>query len=634
MNPRENNPSWPLPPDYPQLTQDGQRQARIAVCQDCTSATAYIAGHMYFRHQYLAPQGETFYGEGGLQAPAEGHGRMLSDFYLYPLCVEAYGRGFGKSTLFGKEVPLRETVCFPNREVVVCSSSDKRVAASAEPIMIQLEENGRIIDDFGALVPKKGAKRIFNKHHMRLLNGSLLEQLTIGSRQRGTRTSRYILDDPEYDPDSKQQERYTELREKLQYFIERQVLYMLRPGHIKFFWIGTMIGAWSYLYHVCFSKDPKFKPWTRRIQSGAVLDKVTGELKRSTWEARFSLKHLKFMRSVSEDAFLTEIMNCPVKEKARLLKIDATANEYTVTELPPNLDTRNAAHLPHPDAVMTYHYFTGYDDAGRRRWQIDHVNQKEHFDKMLKIATFDYAENVTSKSDMKCIYIHGIDARNTRWTLDLWAGRMPDELFWDFMARFCAAWRVEVIAPESIARQKFLVDIITRRTYEHNYEALLPGDWNPAIIPVVYPQGKENINKGYRIKDAFEYPLPRGAVKLPASYKHKWPFNELYKQFQFFTLDLSELRYDDIIDAGAMIQFVPHGKGTAAPTKGVNPVQDIVTMIKQGGSYVEGQETLVGMPLQEVREEYIGQLILQQEAREQSELQEDSNVWEEAVVIG
>jgi hypothetical protein len=635
MYPRQNNPCWPLPPDYKQLTREGQRQARLAVTRDCTSAGAYIAGHLFFRRYYLAPQAEKFYGEGGLLRPAPGHIDMLRDFFLFPISVEAYTRGGGKTTIFARELPLREVVCFPYREVVVSHATEKLIGRKAESIMEQLQENARLIDDFGELVPRRASRKSFKKEFMHLLNGSILENLTIGSRQRGTRTSRYILDDPEYDPDSKVQERYTDLSARLENHIERVILPMLRPGHIKFFWIGTMLGARSYLYHVCFSKDLKFRSWNRRIQSGAIRDPETGKVIGTTWKERFSVEHLEFMRLTMGENFDAEFCNNPVKESARLLHIEHVPNEYTVDKVPPNLDERRAAHLPHPEAAMTYHYFTGYDDAGRKRWQIDSVLQRDYFAKLCKVLTLDYAKNRRSLSDLKCIGVSGFDARNVQWILDAWAGRIANlEEFIDLAIRIGAAWRVDIMAPETIAQQEFLVDTIRRRVYEGESEGLIPMDWRPIIIPVEYPQGMDDINKGYRIRTAFEYALPKGAVKFPASLRHKWPFNELYKQFKFFTPDLSELRYDDLIDTFTMPKYVRHGKGTAAPTKGVNPLEDMLTAIKKGKPYLEGHEGLVGMPTQQIRPEYLCALMKQQEARDERATMENANVWAEPVVVG
>ena len=632
MNVREGNKHFPLPADYGELSAEGQRQARVAVCQDVSSTLAYITGHMFFRNHYLAPQGATFYQEGGLLPTAKGHLLMLQDFCNFPISVEAFPRGQGKSTIFSKELPLREIVCFPGRQVVCCMASDKLVADKAAPVMIQLEENGLLIDDFGKMVPKKGRNRIFNKHYMGLLNNSVLEELTIGSKQRGTRTSRYILDDCEYDPDSNKQERYTELREAVEKFITRKVFYMINPKFFKFFWIGTMIGARSHLYHVCHSKEKKYRGWARRIQSGARLDENTGKVLSSSWPERYSVKFLQSLKGLDSEAFMTEVMNCPSEEKARLLQLSEVANEYTVDKVPPNLDNRFAAHLPDPEATMTYHYFTGYDAGMKPKWQIDHVNQREHFNNMTKIATLDYAPTLKSTSDLKAIAITGIDARNTWWRLDLWAGRMPDDKFWDFFIMFCAAWDVSIIAPETVATQRFLIETISRRVYEGDAEGLIPSDWYPIIHPVTYPAGLDE--KGHRIKTAFQYRMTRGLFKVPGSYQTKWPFNEERNQFKYFTIDLSELKRDDIIDAGAMVQYVPHNKGSAEPTKGVNALRDMCESIKKGKPYIEGEEVLVGMPLSEVRSEYLAVLLKRQSDFDRSEKERDDNVWDSPVVVG
>ena len=636
MFPRVGNDQFPLPKDYRDLTKGGQREARLHVCRDCSSPEAYIVGHMFFRQWYLAPQGQAFYQEGGLLPPAQGHYLMLDDFCRYPLCVEAFPRGQGKSTIFSKELPLREICSFPYRQVVVCMASEKLIADKASPVMIQLETNRALIDDFGQggrMIPKKGMRRVFKMEYMGLLNGSVLEMLTIGSRQRGTRTSRYILDDPEYDPKSKKQERYAELREKLQDFIEREVLYMLNPKLMKFFWIGTMLGARSYLYHVCYSKDPKYRIWTRRVQPGGVLDEK-GKVVSSSWEERYPVKTLQLLKDANEQAFMTEVMNAPAQEKARLLVLDPVANMYKVDKLPKGLGMPNVPSLPDPEAMMEYHYFTGYRDDGSKKWQIDRVNQKDHFDKMRKVCTIDYAPTKSSLSDLKAFVITGIDARNTWWRLDAWAGRLKDDLFYDLLIKFCAAWRVHVIAPEEVAQQTFLAGLITRRLFESETGGLIPRDWHPVIHAVNYPPGYEDQNKGHRINNSFHYRISRGFFKVPSSYATKWPFNEEQNQFKFFTIDLSELKRDDIIDAGAMVNYVPVGRGEAAPTKGLNPVQDMITAIRQGRAFNKDFERLVGMPLRDIKPEYLAALIDLEDERDHAENSNDRNVWDPAVVVG
>lgn len=593
-----------------------------------------MAGHLFFRNYYLAPEGQKFYGEAGLLPPASGHIDMLRDFHMYTFCAEAYNRGGGKTTIFAKEVPLRGIVCFPYREVVVSSASEKLASVKAESVMTQLAENGRIIDDFGKLVPARGSGKIYNSQHMRLNNGSLLEQLTVGGRQRGTRTSWYILDDPEYDPESNVQERYTELSAKLESHILRVILPMLNPAQRKLFWIGTMLGDRSYLYHVCYSKDPKYRDWMRRVQSADKWDPETGRIIDSTWKERFSVEYLQTLQRTMGEHYDSEYRNRPHKDGSLLLHIDPVANHYVLDKLPENLADRNAAHLPHPEAMMTYHYFTGYRREGVRNWQVDTVRARDHFEKMAKVATIDYAKNKTSLSDMKSIVISGFDARNTQWILDVWAGRMADPAFVDLVLRFCCPWRVDIIAPEAVSLQQLLVDAIVRRLYEQESEMILPVDWRPAIIPLNYPKGAEELDKGGRISLWGEYAFPRGAVKLPVSYQHKWPFNETWHQIQYFTRNLRQLRYDDIIDMMAAVKWVPHARGTAEPTKGHSTTEDVLSLIRQGKPFLPGQEGLVGMPTRDIRQEYLARLIQQEYDNSEREKENFSNVWDEPVVIG
>lgn len=634
MFPKANNPCWPLPADYNVLSSEGQRQARVSVCRDVSGKTAFVAGHLFFRQHYLAPEGQRFYGESGLLPPAPGHIDMLEDFFLYPFCAEAAPRGGGKTKIFGNEMPLRGIVCWPYREVVVCSASEKLIAAKAEMIMIQLEENDRIIDDFGKLAPKRGSGRKYNEKHMRLNNGSLLENLTIGSRNRGTRTSWFILDDPEYDPENQTQERLTELSQKLEHHIFRIILPMLDPAQMKLYWIGTMLGSRSFLHHVCFSKEPKYdNNWMRRIQSADCWDKETGEIVSSTWPERFTVAHLKLMRQTMGKDYDAEYRNNPAEEGARLLEIN-WANTYTVDKVPENLDDHSAAHLPNPEAAMTYHYFTGYGRDGRKTWQVDRVNQKAYFERLLKIATIDYAPTRRSTSDLKTIIISGFDARNAQWILDCWAGRMADAAFYNQILRFCAPWLVDIISPEDVGTQQFLVDAIKRRLYEGENEGLIPLGWRPAVFPPDYPRGKHEMSKGRRIAVWGEYAMKVGMIKLPQSYSHKLPFKELFNQVTYFTEDLRELKRDDLIDGASMTKWVPHARGTAEPTKGRNPGADLVTMIKQGGSYMPGGEGLVGLPMAEIREEHLALLVKQAYDNEEREKGEFTNVWDETKVVG
>jgi len=475
---------------------------------------------------------------------------------------------------------------------------------------------------------------------MRLNNGSQLRMVTLGSRQRGYRCQVYALDDPEYDPQRKVQERYSELAAALEYHIARIVIPMLAPNRIKFLWIGTMLGARSYLYHVCYSRDPKYRQWCRRIQDIAIRDRDTGQIVDSKWQDRFPVKSLIFLeQTMGREAFDSEYQNICAKETDRVLRIEHVRNEYELDKVPDNLSEHGQPHLPHPDAVMKYHYFRGYSpiEKGRMLWQPDTVKAGDYFSRCTKIATIDYARSLRAAADSKCLAIQGFDLRDTRWLLDLWLGKMKDPEFIDLVIRWCAAWRVHIIAPEDVGLQRDLSDAIQKRLYEGESEGVIPADWRPMIVPLKYLAGLDQPeSKGPRIKASMELPMQRGAIKFPCTYKHAWPFNELYKQIEAFTADLKHLRHDDAVDTVSMARWVQHPRGSAEPTYGVDPVKDIHTLIAQGKPWIAGQEGLVGMPLKEIRTEYLAQIIKMDYDNEQRQREAGAleHVWPKPIVVG
>lgn len=611
--------------------------ARRAVCQNVYGPDGkiiprrYIVGHLFFRYYYLALHEQAFYGEDGLLPPADGHFLILKDFCTYELCVEAFNRGGGKSTLL-KEMALRELTCFDFRVWNMCVATEKLIADKATPIKDVLRNNERLAEDYGNLSPLGKSDE-----EIRLPNGSMLRMLTVGSRQRGARCSVYALDDPEYDPEKKVWERYAELAAKLEYLIIRIAIPMLNISKMRFLWTGTMLGERSFLYHVCYSKDKRFQSWKRRIQRVDETNPETGEITKSNWEARFPVNKLGLLReTMGDEAYELEFENVVRRESERILQLQDLPHYYTLDKPVPNIDQRNEAHLPPQDAKMTYYYFGGYypGSDGRIIWKHDTVNALTHFQQMTKVATIDYAKSMRSTADLKALAITGFCARNWRWLLDLWAGRMEDPDFVKLVIKVCAPWRVDIIAVEDVGIQGLLVSVLQNRIYSPEEEDYIPADWHPAVIPLKYSPGMDQPeSKGPRIKVAMEYPIKKGHIKLPKSNMHYWPWNDLKRQIDNFTPDLKHLRHDDVIEAVSMANWVSHSRGSAEPTAYTDPNEDIRNLIKSGKPYVEGMNGLIGMPLSEIKIEHLTELIIQQQNMTMNESGE-LNVWDKPVAIG
>jgi len=559
---REQHPWHPLPDDYPQLTRAGQKKARIAAMKNQSTPMDMVAAWDLFRRLYLKTQGESFY-KGGFVPSPEFHFQSVHDIGQYPRNALAAPRGFAKSTVIGAEIPLFLTLTRPNFDIVLCLATDKLVEGRFDKLMQQLTSNKYIIEDFGTQKPKRG-EAVWNHHHLQCLNGSSLEGFSVTGRKRGARPRLFLLDDPEFDPQSGSESAALILIEKFETFLFRQVIPMLEYGS-SIFWVGTMISRRSYLYHACRTEDPRFRYWNRRVLS-AIVNTPGGLSDRSEekalWKEKWPTEVLAVRRSeIGNAAYAAEYDNDPTSDEERLLHVDPSLNEYRIPDAQPNtFDNPLASNVMVEWDFIPKHTITAPPpvdpDApiilpeGAKRMQKPMC---DHFGPMFRILTVDYAPGLKDYNDYSCIVVSGFDPGNCLWVLDAWMGRVRDSLLLDQIYRMGVKWQVRIIGVEALSIQISLVDSVA--VYMESKEQLT--GWSPRVIPVRYPS---NSPKSSRIA-ALEWRFNSGRIKYPMDRKNKWPFDQLYAQTQDFTPDLALLQFDDIIDTVAMTQYVVHSKG-------------------------------------------------------------------------
>ena len=145
---REGNPYWPLPPDYPSLTIAGKKHARLNACCMQSTRDEFVAAWNFFRTYYLASQGRAWYVHGFKPSPKE-HFLMVGDIAQYSLNALGAPRSFAKSTVVGEEVPLWLSLTRPNFAILLYLAAQKFLSKRFDRFMFQLEENPRILEDFG-----------------------------------------------------------------------------------------------------------------------------------------------------------------------------------------------------------------------------------------------------------------------------------------------------------------------------------------------------------------------------------------------------------------------------------------------------------------------------------------------------
>ena len=600
------NKYFPLPADYGQLTKAGQKEARVSIIRDQSTPEKLVEAWSLFRNLYLRPRGEAFYSGTFVSSPPF-HYQMIKDLGKYARNAQAAPRGFGKSVVMGIEVPLLLSIGRPYYSIAIAMSTDKLIEGRFDRLSIELTENPWIREDFGILRPKRGGA-IWNKHHMHLTNGSVIEGFSIMGRKRGARPQLFIMDDPEFDSDitgGSSGSQYI-ITEKYEQILFRQIIPMLVKGS-GLFWVGTMINRRCLLYRACEEEDPRFKNWMRRVYAAENASRT-----KSLWEAAWPKDFLKAREAeMGTAAYSTEYLNRPLTDETKLFNIDPEFNEYNLPEyreMPP--EETKLMLFTKRNIIWNERVKVRELDNSTLNFETIHKKEpaRDVFSQMYRVAIVDPASGLTGKHDYRGVGILGYDHNNCLWILDMWLGRVKDSKFYPILYNMAKSWQVRVIGIESFGQQGSLVDSFGEYVDEFTSKLLatsegVPSGWVPRVIPIKPPQ---RLDKGSRIAE-LEWRFQSGKIKYPAHRASEWPISALYEQTENFTRDLALLRFDDAIDIIGLSNYLIHTKGrTGAQT----PIKKtLLDHIKTGEQIVPGVPLLSGVNVNKLTAEEIHALL-------------------------
>jgi hypothetical protein len=564
-----------LPADYDTLTADGQRLARVAAASLSGAPELEMAGWSFFREEYLLPDPDDLFDPAFYKPPilpsAPIHFEIGRCRYSYPCSVLALPRGGAKSTTI-RSLALRDLVTKRQYAVALFKAKDDFVIDDFDQIKQQIEMNRRINDDFGSLKPVRG-RGLWSSHHLRLASPCLssLTGLSIDGKKRGVRPAVVYLDDVEDDKSERSRSdiRLAELKEILLKVVEP----MLDAG-CNLVLVGTLLSKRSFLYHVLESPDdPRF----RGIEEGGDWYKLNVPAVTSTgrnaWSAKFTEDFLAAKRRRMGDSFFeTEYMGNPTSEQAVLFNILPDDHEYKIDE-PDGTELLN----PFSCEKLTSWYEIAKDTRAERSKPF-----KDFVGELYRGITIDYAPGQSAEADYSAVLVWGINHRAELFILDGWFGKEPSPHLASRAWRMALHWRVAIIAGEAVAIQMELMN----RIREHGEIVRKQHGWAPGVLSVKYPA---NLSKADRIA-GLEPRFNQGRVKLPAhrrlSGNQQDAVAELYRQIRAFTLDMRNLRWDDVIDSLAQVQFVVRGNSPNQPVS--NAVETDLERLKAGEFYIEG----------------------------------------------
>ena len=578
---------WPLPRDYTELSEDGQKQARLAVLFNQTTAYDLVVAWDFFRRVYLGGAGKLFYKNGFEESP-EFHADMVYDLGEHARNATAAPRGSAKSTVIGLEIPLLLSLTRPHYEIALGLSTDRQVEIRFDKLIPQLIENELILKDFGVVKPKRG-RAIWNHHHLTLRNGAVISGQSVMGKKRGGRPQLYLLDDPENDPDSESQAAAQAVVEKFEVILFRQIIPMLESGS-SIYWVGTLINRRSFLYHATTGDDPRFDYWNRKVLKAIAYDKEDSKKVYVLWPEKWSQEVLEARRGeIGPSAFASEYCNEPVSDQERILVIDPRKNEYTVEG---EFDWNNP--LVHTGLIKWSERFM---EPGRRVYKDFEKPYNELVAPMYRILLFDYGQGLSQYNDYSCIAILGFDTNNTLWVLDMWLGRAKDATLLRLIYEKGLAWRPRVLGIEAVSIQMSFAEAV--QEYIEEMESKVSHPWRARVFPITYPS---KVTKGQRIS-GLEWRFRPGRIKYPAHLAGKWPFDQLYNQTEDFTPDLALLPHDDAIDTLSMCQYVVKNRGGKFTREAGKP--GLLERIRKNLPVVRGMPLLSGVNTAEVTGEML-----------------------------
>jgi hypothetical protein len=519
-----SNAMYPLPPDYADLTEDGQRLARVNACCLRRDPEEYVTSWAFFRQAYLEVTPEGFFYKRRKASPPA-HSQMVWDMAAYGRNVHVAPRGSAKSTVIGKEIPIKEALTRPFCAELLVLAIHPMVEQRFATFQKQFTDNEYIINDFGRMRPKHGQGK-WSLTELSLANGATIRGVSVDGAKRGERPDMIILDDPEYDPDHPGQE--TSLRENLESLLFHQLLPMLDTDDQVFEWVGTLLNCRSALYAAAKGDDPRFKFFNRRIYSSSHVDDATGQTV-YFWPQKWDAEALETKRQELGDlAFQAEYQNDPISDKDRAFHIHDDFDTYTLAE----------------DKV----YFKSAPDGA-----LTTLNAREWLETMGRVFTVDLRHNIQSTSDFDGILSVGIDHRGTWWILDLFLGRVTGERIMSEAWRMGLIWHPQVVGIESVAGQTYFTQWFDSNVAKGTFGPS-GSTWRPRCVwPIRYPH---KLSKEQRINAL----VPRFAnhrIRMPAHLKGHWPMSELWRQVCLYTPDGLSLDHDDAIDMLAMVPYCP-----------------------------------------------------------------------------
>ena len=585
-----DSPVFPLPSDYDDLVTEGKRLARVNAASLRGTPELQVASWAFFRQHYLFPTPPGMFYEHGVVSSPLAHSRWVHFWASHRLTALAAPRGFSKSTLLNERT-LQDIVTRPYYKVVGFHSILTKVQKAVSKLMLQIDGNERIIQDFGKLKPGRADHGSWNKHHLALKNGSQILGIPIEGASLGERPNRIYFDDPEDPRDHETNP--TQSLEEFREFVLSFVIPMATNSSVSIQFVNTNYTRRTFSFWMHKTEDPRIVECWHRLLEKAEWVNQKGE-REYLWAEGITPEFLAEQKKIMGAAnYAANYLNEPGTESERILTVHPNLCTYRLIDPDKNAYERPLASSAKVETCQLTAWRTEQGGVQFPEWKKFVRPWSQVVNDMRRFIMVDYADTTTNMSDYCVVHVLGFENsevhKDTLWSLDCWAGRVRLEELTRHIYRLAKKWAVPWVGVEAYSVQG---------DYAERVAMDLPGMFGglevaPRVLPVKFPP---KMTKADKIK-RMEWRFVQFRVKLPSDYSERpdpmarAAYTMLYDQIDNFTEDLKLLDHDDVLDSLAMHQAF--GKSRTPPL-----APDMVRMGNAWELLSEGKDELEdGVPI-------------------------------------
>jgi hypothetical protein len=575
-----------LPDDYPTLSKEGRRLARVNACRQwilpgtpAQRSQRLIQSTWLFDQLYLHPKEDYdpgFYDMPPLPTP-QIHWQLSDLWAKHRASIAVLARGSGKSYHGFKDSILR-LISYPGFSIVNATSTSDNSKKTGQVIQEQCYTNELIQEDWGptyevtSLKPMRGEK-MTGIAWFYLKNRSWARQVSVRSRLRGARPRKFRLDDPEYDGTGSTNTE--QLRSDMANFIFSIVLPMVMRHSCTVDWEATFVSkrhyAWSAMSTFIdpntgmeLATDPRFNYWGRLIIPAASIDPATGHLIscwREMWPETVEIKkQLRLFESVSLEEIRAQLGEASFRSEYMADPGTAEDAFFPLVEIP---EGPQAVHAWWPEAIDQAYLDHEYMNSSalmcyvNKEGEVTKTPMRDFLKETRRFATVDtaYTEKVTS--DRKCVNLMACTSNNELFVLDMWSDRKKDAVLMEKTFHMCARWGCPTIYVEVVKSSFHLYQRFREAVHTRYYETL--GLDTPVVVKDLRPGMTAKTDKISSLDTRFENNL----IKLPLTRRSTNPaITRLIDQIVGFNPNVSDggLDNDDEVDTLSMSLFVMKGR--------------------------------------------------------------------------